>query len=1150
MAGDLELRLLGKPEIRRDGQPVTELAPVKGQALLYFLAVDRQAHTRPALATLLWGEMPEETARTNLRLTLSRLRREVGDALIADRQMVALDLGLVRRIDVAEFEAAALSTDPAALCRAAALYRGNLLDGFGVRDAPEFEHWLAQSRERLQRSALATLERLVVQAREAGHLEEGIGYAQRMVGLAPWLEEAHRHLMWLLAQNGQRSAALAQFEACRQALAEELNAEPSAATLTLYEQIRAGALAETGAAAALSPAASTANRGALLPAAPPETSAPVLTQLVGREQELGQIAARLADPACRLLTLVGPGGIGKTRLALAALAAEADRFRDGGHLVGLVGVKPARPGEAPELVVAHLANALEFTFTAQQPPRELLLYHLHKQEMLLVLDNFEQLLEGVVLLAEILREAPGVKLLVTSRTRLGLAGEWVLDVGGLSWGATPAPGALAVYPATRLFVECARRIQPGFQADVEAAAIHQICAFVEGSPLCIELAANWVRVLPCAEIAERLTRALDLLEVDSPIVAPRHQSLRAVLDGSWALLTLDEQGTFARLSIFDGGFTLAAAEAVAGAGLPVLARLVEQSWLQRDMGGRFRVHELLRQFAADKLAALPITQAATAQRHATYFAGLLRRQAAALPAVADDAIWTELDPEMDNFRRAWRWLAEQGAPDSVAGYLDGLWLIYRSKGWHQEAVAVLEQACARLDSAPLLQARWRRRLAEAHYQMGDLEQSRRAAQAALVQLGNPLPTGESGWQRYLLGQIVRQGIHRLLPVRWIKRSPGQRETAREIVAAFGPLGPTFYQKQQPISLFASSLTILNVAERAALVDEGSYGLATVALALGNLPAHRLARFYSTLAWQHSSKVQNRRIKASALQALGLFKLGLAEWSMARQCLSISRESVSRDEAPRLWEENTTLLGILENFVGNESAGMAALRDVYNSAAYRGDAVPQLWGLVGQAEAALYLGRTEHARKWIEAARHLPEKQFTTSDLARLHAADALALLRQQQHREARQAVERALQWIVRSRMQAPYTVYAYQFTAEVYLAPSADGSGDIDESAARQACGYLDAFARLYRLAQPYAWQVRGVCAWRARRPARALRAWQQALKTARALAIPYEQGRAHALLGRHLRLGGEASQAAEHLDAARALFTRLDARHDLATLD
>src|SRR4051794_34428737 len=358
------------------------------------------------------------------------------------------------------------------------------------------------------------------------------------------------------------------------------------------------------------------------------------TSFVGRASELEAIDRLLENPDCRLLTLVGPGGAGKTRLALEAAARRVDRYQHGVHFVPLASVS------SPDFLAPALAESIQFAvdgahsgFSAQ----EQLLDYLSERCTLLVLDNFEHLVEGSGLLSELVDRAPHVELLTTSRERLNVQSEWVLDVEGLGVAENGNGNASAV----RLFVERAKQVVPGFAVD-DAAEVLRICRLVDGMPLGIELAASWVSVLSCTEIADEIEGSIDFLATSKRDVPERHRSLRAAIDQSWRLLTDEQRGAFSRLSVFRGSFDRAAAIAVTGADLRLLSELVAKSLLRRPDFGRFELHELLRQYAAEQLTASPGEEAAARERHAGHYAAmLLERQAALLGpelAVARDEL--------------------------------------------------------------------------------------------------------------------------------------------------------------------------------------------------------------------------------------------------------------------------------------------------------------------------------------------------------------------------------------------------------------------------------------------------------------------------------------------------------------------------------
>ena len=403
------------------------------------------------------------------------------------------------------------------------------------------------------------------------------------------------------------------------------------------------------------------------------------TSFVGRASELEAIDGLLEDPRCRLLTLVGPGGVGKTRLALEAAGRRADRYPDGVHFVPLASVA------SPEFLAPALAESIQFAVDAVHSgfsAQDQLLDYLSERSTLLVLDNFEHLVEGSGFLSEVIERAPHVELLATSRERLDVQSEWVFDVEGLGLAENGSGSDSGVH----LFVERAAQVVPGFALDDAGyAQVLRICRLVDGMPLGIELAASWTSVLSCAEIAQEIEGGIDFLATSMRDVPERHRSLRAAIDHSWRLLTDDQRSAFSRLSVFRGSFDRGAALAVTGADLRLLSELVAKSLLRRPDFGRFELHELLRQYAAEQLRLSSAEEADARERHARHYVAMLRDRQTALMgsdmAVARD----ELRVELDNLRAAVEWSVAEDDESAALEVLDAFYVFLWMHSWFDGA---------------------------------------------------------------------------------------------------------------------------------------------------------------------------------------------------------------------------------------------------------------------------------------------------------------------------------------------------------------------------------------------------------------------------------------------------------------------------------
>lgn len=661
----LTIRLLGAPEVIIDGQPVMGFISDKARALLYYLAATGDMQTRQALATLCWADMPEVQALKNLRQALYNLQKLLPDYLDINRQTVQFLPSTALWVDVTELNMLLTTESHPALCAAVTLYRGELLAGFSVADTPNFDLWLVGEREHLQHRVLAALRTLIAQAVAEANEEEAIAYLYRLVKVEPWAEEEQRRLMELLARRGDYTAALHQYEALRKILATELDVAPMPETTAFIERVR---------------------RARTLPRDHLPTPA---TPLIGRTKERAHLRRLLAtnQDTARLITISGPGGIGKTRLALAAAHEQRYAFLDGVWWVSLAALSTL------DDAVATIAQAIGLDLQGQVKAPTQLISTLRSRQMLLVLDNSEHLLEAglVTFILALLTQAPQICLLLTTRERLHLQQEQLVVLTGLS----------ATDEALQLFIDRAQQVRFDFQpAATELAAIHRIARLVEGMPLALELAAAQTDQYTCESIANQLMSNLDTLATTQRDVPPRQRSIRAAFDHSWMLLAPTEQQLLAALAVFAGGFTAAAAQAVAAATPALLRTLLHKSLLYFDgTQGRYTLHDLVRQYAGEKLQTDHPALLARQAAHSHYFAHFLAERTRPLQSSAR-AVIAEVTAEYDNIRLLWQRACETQQIPLIRLAFMPLAHFYDGTARYSEGKALYAAALAAFDLQP------------------------------------------------------------------------------------------------------------------------------------------------------------------------------------------------------------------------------------------------------------------------------------------------------------------------------------------------------------------------------------------------------------------------------------------------------------------
>jgi predicted ATPase len=816
------------------------------------------------------------------------------------------------------------------------------------------------------------------------------------------------------------------------------------------------------------------------------------------------------------VTLVGPGGIGKTRLALEAAATRRRRHRDGVVTVSFAGTSPARPEEAAHLVVTNLAAALGVSLAVPRDPRELLADVLAGRELLLVLDNLEQLRDAAGVLAELLGRAPGVQVLGTSRRRLGLGVEWLVEVPGLPYPPPEADAEAAGYPAVQLFEDRARLLRPGFRPAADLAAVGRVCRLVAGVPLAIELAARWVRSASPAAIADRLAAGGELLATTAPDVEPRHRSMASVLDWSWELLGDGERQALARLSVMRGGFDLNEAAAVAGAGLPLLAGLVDHSLVEVGEDGRYGMHELLRQYAAQRLAADPAEQAEVRRRHAAHFAGLLPDPGQALPDVG------ALDTDVENLRAATDWLVEQADPPELDRHLTRLWQLYRRRGWFREAQATLGAALRRRDVPAPERAHWHRLLAEAHVQLGEMRQARDHFEQTLALLGSP----EAGWSDMLASQALQRPLRRLRPGGAAARSEARRRRAAEPATVCWQLQEACWMLEDQRPLIPLALWALNLSERAGQPDLLMMNQAGLGNSLTAAGLRRLARSHVRAAVAAAGRSSDPVAISWTYIVATLHWLAVGDWAAVDAGLPRALEAGTGARLHRVVDQVVLLAGVCRYLTGRfeEAAAMAAAARA--AARDRRDPMAQLWGVLVLAEAGLRADPADPALAGtLEEGAALLPSGIPTVDAVRLHVAAARHHLAAEREEEAWRSIRVAAGLAEQEPSLHPYTIEAHAGIPEVCLALLEGGGApgaDPAELRATAAAGLrrLDRYGRAFPMARPRARLCLG--SWQEldgrRRPA--VRSWTGAVRAAERLAMPWELARGRLELGRHLAPG------------------------------
>jgi predicted ATPase/DNA-binding SARP family transcriptional activator len=967
MPTDLSALFFGGFMVRSGSETIMSFGYEKVKALFAYLIIeDPIPLSRDHLAGLLWPDLPEHKARHSLRQAVLHLRTAIQDddrqppLILAGRTTIQRNHQTHFNCDVFQFEQYLKPTDEKAgheidrFEKAVELYQGELLKGLSLAGAEYFSEWLNNCRDQYHRMAVHAIEKVIAYYDHHANGEKVRIFAEKWLQLEPWQEEAHRKLMLSLARRGQRSAALRQYEICRQVLFERFGLLPDHETEKLAARIRA----------------------ITKPAAPlPFQSTP----FIGRTVELLRLTKYLSSPTPRLITIIGPAGIGKTSLAVQVgrlvEAKEDPSFLNGVLFLSLSSI------HSIEGVLAALAQALSYAFRPGTDRLAQLLQILQDRELLLILDNTEHLASKDIthLINSILKETQDIKILVASRHRLNMSSELLFHLGGLSipsqenvYRKDPI-AAIHSFSALQLFLSVIERTLPGYTVTNEdALAIHRICQLVEGMPLGIALAASWSDTISLPEIADRVAQNFDHLQVDWEDHPPRHRSMHAAIDTSWILLDEEERSAFARLSVFRGGFSAEAGQAVTGASHKVLSRLVNKSFLQYDLKtGRFAIHELLLHYGLEKLAHHQNEGIQVRDQHCEYFTEFIKNRSPRLFSQNEKTLIQEIQTNLENIAGAWEWSIQQNRLDRLAAIAPGLHLVCVRKGRFREGINHFQDA---LEAWP-----------------DEVHENDALKQAWLLAYQGDLIANSGNWE------AGRNTLTHALQL--VEKSEFDKAQMRWLYAfVMNKLGIYTHEVNEARQYLQGSLNLYRDLKDRYHIAHVLVHLANLWRISGELMNARLALAESLQIQQDLELISE---KARTLSIFGLFALRLGELSQSEiileEAVKLARATEDRD----ILASNLEAQGMERSYQGDFQAGGRLLRESMDLRAQLGQKMQVSVIQTYISVTILHLGQFREARANARYALTLAEELNDLPSKATAKWVIGLAALAEKDYEEAR-----------------------------------------------------------------------------------------------------------------------------------------------------
>ena len=954
--------------------------------LAAYVLIVRAHQPRAQVAALLWGTDSPRHAQGSLRVALTKVPAPVAEAIEITRDRIGAGARDAIEVDVDEFIAFCSRDDMESQRRAVEMYAGDLLEGAEGEVAAEFSDWLLPERARLRQAAQDAHLRLAQWLLATGERGRAREVAEKWLRHDPAAEEMHKLMMLVLGGD----QALAHYELYRRARAVALGAAPSEAMAALVERLRHGADPQSR---------------------DPPARLTAATSFFGRTEELAELRGLLADPACRLLTLHGLGGVGKTRLAGALAELESPSFPDGVHVVALEGLS------SPRLFASTLARACGLQPAGTASPLQLAASFLRDRASLVVLDNLEHLIAGeeggadslAAQVGELLRDTgPRLKVLATSREPLRLQEEWLYGLEGLAHPrASSAFGDAQSYPAVQFFAQRARQAYVGFSVSAELPNVVQICELLEGLPLGLELAASWVRAVPCAEIAASLrTRAAELRNRHVNREA-RHDSLGSVVAYSWERLAPEQREALAGLAVFAGGFSREAAERIALAGLRTLSSLTEKALLQRAPGGRWRLHEVVRQFAwqepDERARQRAARQAAVVRRRDAYYIDWLESMRGRIEGPEEAEALDALEEEVANVRATWNSCARAGDPESLSRAAPAWLAFLESRGFASEGCnAAAEWLAAAAESSPQHPTAERARAALGHAEQFATNLTRSieildACVAALEPAGNSPDLAFAITEKALtLSHLGRLAEAEQVSAHAIAMA-GELADERLLAQALTVRGITVVRLGkggEARDLQRQALVIVSRAGNPSLVARVQNNLALAENYLGDYRAAEVGYSGALALW--------KELRATRFMGLATHNLGVVAERMGNFALALERYRAALELFKRVGDRKMIAINLISTGdslvrIGRPVEARAPLEEAIRIATRDEHSIPVAYAHVMLAHAAVTLGESGEAADQIDRAFDAAERgNFTDVQaeavvgVARLIAAAAPA----------------------------------------------------------------------------------------------------------------------------------------------------------------